>query len=209
MGARNGPFRLVVADRQPAPPQGHPAVVARQPNRPATQSAVRGSWGTLNMASVGPCSTMYPGNRSPGRRRVRHQRGGVQRLFRCRAVSPKGSSTATQFCTPLHATAARQFVPVESYDAIPRGSAAAPGCVTTKLNGPALTGRTAPATASRRSSPPTPRAARGRRRRVVHRRSGQCRRADRLREVRPRAERDGNQPDLFPVRPGRGFVRIL
>jgi len=52
---------------------------------------------------------------------------------------PNSFAQPTTFYTPIHTGAATDFVGAESFDAIPQGGTSlAPGCITTKLNGPAF-----------------------------------------------------------------------
>lgn len=65
---------------------------------------------------------------------------GLQDVFDAYAgAAPTPPSANTLFYTPLHSSAATQNVTIQSFDAYPPGgSAAAPGCITTKVGGPAF-----------------------------------------------------------------------
>ncbi len=65
---------------------------------------------------------------------------GLQDVFDAYAgAAPTPPSANTLFYTPLHSSSATNNVTIQSFDAYPPGgSAAAPGCITTKIGGPAF-----------------------------------------------------------------------
>jgi hypothetical protein len=65
---------------------------------------------------------------------------GLQDVFDAYAgAAPTPPATNVQFYSPLHSSSATNNVTIQSYDAVPPGgSAVAPGCITTKIGGPAF-----------------------------------------------------------------------
>jgi hypothetical protein len=65
---------------------------------------------------------------------------GLQDVFDAYAgAAPTPPASDTKFYTPLHSSSATNNITIQSYDAVPPGgSAAAPGCITTKIGGPSF-----------------------------------------------------------------------